>query len=88
MMRPFPNKASEVQSVFPRYQSYILRCMETSSQMPDQPGPRSTWRFSQQDPKSGVVHNFPNLDALMAFSNGTAAGSPGRILSSWSIACS
>lgn len=54
----------------PKYHSYLLRCMETRSQSPDPSKPGSIWRFSLQDPKSGVVHNFSDLEALMAFMQG------------------
>jgi hypothetical protein len=51
----------------PRQRSYLLRCMETRSQMLGQSEPCSSWRFSLQDTKTDAVHNFQNLESLMTF---------------------
>ena len=48
----------------PRYQSYVLRCLEMRSQHPDRP---ATWRLSLEDPQTREKHAFSSLAALVSF---------------------
>ena len=64
--------STEKQTLFlpdqpPRQHSYLIRCMETRSQMSVQTGFNSGWRFSLQDPNSNAVHNFRDFQSLMFF---------------------
>ena len=48
-----------------QYQSYLLRVWR------DEPHPEasSPWRFSLEDPRTGVRRGFQNLELLMTFLN-------------------
>lgn len=48
----------------PRYQVYLLRCLEDRSQDVQI---ASTWRFSLEDPHTGQRHNFAGLEELIDF---------------------
>jgi hypothetical protein len=48
----------------PRYQSYVLRCLEMRSQHPDRP---ATWRFILEDPQTREKHALSGLEALVTF---------------------
>ena len=53
-----------VQDKPPRYQSYMLHCLEMRSQ---HPGRLATWRFSLEDPQTRERHAFSGLEALVTF---------------------
>ena len=53
-----------VQDKPPRYQSYVLRCLEMRSRHPDRP---ATWRFILEDPRTKEKHTFSGLKALVSF---------------------
>jgi hypothetical protein len=48
----------------PKYQSYMLRCLQTRSEDPGQP---AIWRFSLEDPQTGEKHHIPDLETLVTF---------------------
>jgi len=47
----------------PRYQVFLLRCWEERSERPES----AAWRFSLQDPGTGLRRGFASLEALLAF---------------------
>ncbi len=48
----------------PRYYAYMLRCWAESTASPNQP---VIWRFSLEDPHTGVRLGFASFEALVAF---------------------
>ena len=48
----------------PRYRAYMLRCWEVRN---PQPGGSATWRFSLEDPHTGVKQGFADLEVLADF---------------------
>jgi hypothetical protein len=47
----------------PRYGSYLLRFWEVRSDLPGKP---SSWRFSLEEPGTGLRYAFSDLEALLA----------------------
>ena len=47
----------------PRYQVFLLRCWEERGEHPES----GAWRFSLQDPGTGLRRGYANLEALLAF---------------------
>ena len=47
----------------PRYQVLLLRCWEERGERPES----GVWRFSLQNPDTGLRRGFANLEALLAF---------------------
>lgn len=47
----------------PHYHAYLLRCWQERSRYGDRP---ALWRFSLEDPYTGVRHGFATLSALIA----------------------
>ncbi len=49
---------------FPRYHAYLLRCWHE----PDgHAAPLAAWRFSLEDPSTGVRYGFATWEVLVAF---------------------
>ena len=46
----------------PRYQVFLLRCWEERGEHPES----GAWRFSLQDPATGLRRGFASLEALVA----------------------
>jgi hypothetical protein len=57
----------------PRYHAYLLRCWEERGHNPLL---TPTWRFSLEEPHTGLRHGFADLAQLMAFLQGFAEGGP------------
>ncbi len=57
----------------PRYRSFLMRCWEERSQIPDQP---VIWRFSLEDVETGERLGFRDLEALVVFIQTQIARSP------------
>ncbi len=47
-----------------QYRSYLLRCWSEPAQHSKLP---RVWRFSLEDPRTGKLHGFATLEALMDF---------------------
>jgi hypothetical protein len=48
----------------PRYQAYLLRLWQERSQHPAR---LEVWRFSLEEPQTGVRRGFTSLEAVMSF---------------------
>ncbi len=48
----------------PRYHAYLLRCWEERGHNPLRP---PSWRFSLEEPHTGLRHGFADLAQLVAF---------------------
>ena len=48
----------------PRYQAYLLRLWQERTQRPSGP---AVWRFSLEEPQTGIRRGFASLEAVMAF---------------------
>ena len=47
----------------PRYRAYLLRCWQERGRQEDQP---PLWRYSLEDPHTGIRHGFATLEAVFA----------------------
>lgn len=59
----------------PLYHAYLLRCWAEGGQGRDR---AAAWRFSVEDPHTGVRRGFADLAALIAFLEEMTTPRPGR----------